>query len=194
VALSIPRELMTLDEWDALPEDNAAHYELQEGVLIASPKWGRRHQVALLRLASEMERQLPPDYDLVPTFEVLVDAEWPATVRVPDLVAVHARGGEKRVTADEVLLAVEIIAPGSRTLDTRLKRFEYSEAGIPHYWLVDLDPPVPSVTVYGFGAPDDGYVESQTATGVLVVQEPFELEIDIEALVVRRDRPGRSEG
>jgi hypothetical protein len=37
-------------------------------------------------------------------------------------------------------------------------------------------------------------VESQTATGVLVVQEPLELEIDIETLVVRRERPSRSEG
>jgi Uma2 family endonuclease len=125
---------------------------------------------------------------------VVVQAEGPATVRAPDLVVVRAEGPENRVVAEEVLLAVEIISPGSRKIDTHLKPFEYSEAGIPHYWVVDLDPPVPSITVYGLGAPDDGYVESQTATGVLVVQEPLELEIDIEALVVRRDRPSRSEG
>jgi Uma2 family endonuclease len=192
VALPIPRELMTLDEWDALPEDNSAHYELQEGVLVASPKWGRKHQIALVRLATEIAPQLPPDFDLLLSFEVVVDAEWPATVRVPDLVVVSAGGGEKRVIADEVLLAVEIIAPGSRMLDTRLKAFEYAEAGIPHYWVVDLDPPVPSITVYGLGAPDDVYVESQTAAGELLVQEPFEMRIDIDALVDWR--PHRSEG
>jgi Uma2 family endonuclease len=60
VALPIPRELMTLAEWDALPEDNSAHYELQEGVLVVSPKPARRHQLAVTRLASQMERQLPP--------------------------------------------------------------------------------------------------------------------------------------
>jgi Uma2 family endonuclease len=194
VALPIPRELMTLAQWDALPEDNSAHYELQEGVLVASPKPARRHQLAVTRLASQMERQLPLDWEAVPDFEVVVQAEGPATVRAPDLVVVRAEGPENRVVAEEVLLAVEIISPGSRKIDTHLKPFEYSEAGIPHYWVVDLDPPVPSITVYGLGAPDDGYVESQTATGVLVVQEPLELEIDIEALVVRRDRPSRSEG
>jgi Uma2 family endonuclease len=194
VALPIPRELMTLDEWDALPEDNSAHYELQEGVLVVSPKPARRHQLAVTRLASQMERQLPLDWEAVPDFEVVVQAAGPATVRAPDLVVVRAEGPENRVEAEEVLLAVEIISPGSRKIDTHLKPFEYSEAGIPHYWVVDLDPPVPSITVYGLGAPDDGYVESQTATGVLIVQEPFEMRIDIEALVVRRDRPSRPEG
>ena len=58
--------------------------------------------------------------------------------------------------------------------------------------VVDLDPPAPSITVYGLGAPDDGYVESQTATGELVVVEPFEMRIDIGALVEQRSH--RSEG
>jgi Uma2 family endonuclease len=192
VALPIPRELMTLDEWDALPEDNSAHYELQEGVLVVSPKPARRHQRALMRLASQMERQLSPDWEVLPDFEVVVQAEGPATVRAPDLVMVRTDGPEKRVVAGEVLLAVEIISPGSRKIDTHLKPFEYAEAGIPHYWVVDLDPPAASITVYGLGAPDDGYVESQTATGELVVLEPFEMRIDIGALVERR--PHRSEG
>jgi Uma2 family endonuclease len=186
VALPIPRELMTLDGWDALPEDNSAHYELQEGVLVVSPKPARRHQLAVTRLAAQMERQLPLDWDAVPDFEVVVQAEGPATVRAPDLVIVRADGPESRVAAGDVLLAVEIISPGSRKIDTHMKPFEYSEAGIPHYWVVDLDPPAPSITVYGLGAPDDGYVESQTATGELVVHEPFDLRIDIGALIDRR--------
>jgi Uma2 family endonuclease len=192
VALPIPRELMTLDEWDALPEDDSAHYELQEGVLVVSPKPAKRHQLAVTRLASQMERQLPVDWDVVPDFEVVVQAEGPATVRAPDLVMVRAEAPENRVVAGDVLLAVEVISPGSRKIDTHLKPFEYSEAGIPHYWVVDLDPPAPSITVYGLGAPDDGYVESQTATGTLIVQEPFAMRIDIGALIDRRPNP--SEG
>jgi Uma2 family endonuclease len=189
VALPIPRELMTLDEWDALPEDNSAHYELQEGVLVVSPKPAKRHQLAVTRLASQMERQLPVDWDAVADFEVVVQAEGPATVRAPDLVVVHAESPQNRVTAGDVLLAVEIISPGSRKIDTHMKPFEYAEAGIPHYWVVDLDPPAPSITVYGLGAPDDGYVESQTATGMLIIQQPFEMRIDIRALVDRRPDP-----
>ncbi|OLT02993.1 hypothetical protein BJF90_27910 [Pseudonocardia sp. CNS-004] len=183
---------MTLDAWDALPEDNSAHYELQEGVLVVSPKPAKRHQLAVVRLASQMEHQLSVEWDVVPDFEVVVQADGPATVRAPDLVMVRADAAENRVAAGDVLLAVEIISPGSRKIDTQMKHFEYAEAGIPHYWVVDLDPPAPSITVYGLGAPDDGYVESQTATGVLTVHEPFEMRIDVEALVDRR--PSRSEG
>ncbi|GAA0920121.1 hypothetical protein GCM10009559_02520 [Pseudonocardia zijingensis] len=46
--------------------------------------------------------------------------------------------------------------------------------------------------MYGLGAPGDGYVESQTATGELVVTEPLEMRIDVDALVDRRPHP--SEG
>jgi Uma2 family endonuclease len=183
---------MTLDEWDALPEENSAHYELQEGVLVASPKWGKRHQAALVRLASQMHRHLPSGYELVRASEVLVDAEWPATVRVPDLVVVSAGGGDERITANEVLLVVEIIAPGSRALDTRLKVFEYGEAAIPYYWVVDLDTPVPTVTAFVLRESGDGYVVSQRVSGELVVTEPFEMRIDIGALGERRTH--RSEG
>jgi hypothetical protein len=35
------------------------------------------------------------------------------------------------------------------------------------------------------GAPGDGYVESQTASGELLVSEPFEMRIDVGALVDR---------
>jgi Uma2 family endonuclease len=102
---------------------------------------------------------------------------------------VRVGGPEVRVTAGEVLLAVEIISPGTRNVDNHLKSFEYADAGIPHYWVIDLDPPVPSITVFGLGAPGDGYEESQTATGELAVVEPFPLRIDIDALVAPSPPP-----
>ena len=54
---------------------------------------------------------------------------------------------------------------------------------IPHFWLVDLDPPAPTITAFAVGAPGDGYVESRTASGELVVTEPFEMRIDVDALI-----------
>ena len=51
--------------------------------------------------------------------------------------------------------------------------------------MVDLDPPAPSITVFGLGAPGEGYRESQTAIGELLVTEPFPLSVDISALVSR---------
>ena len=151
MATPMPRGLLTLADWEALPEDNSAHFELQEGVLVASPRPAKPHQRAVYRLAMQIDPQLPPGWEHLEDFEVL--------------------------------LAVEIISPGSRNVDTHLKSVEYAEAGIPHYWLVDLDPPAPTITVFGLGAPGDGYRESQTASAELVVREPFALRVDIAALV-----------
>jgi Uma2 family endonuclease len=184
MATPIPRGLMTLEEWDALPEDNSAHYELQEGVLVVSPKPARRHQMAMGLLWMQILQQCPPGWQAVLDFEVLVQAEAPPTVRAPDIVVARIGGPESRVPADDVSLVVEIISPGSRKVDLHLKTFEYADAGIPHYWVVDLDPPAPTVTVFGLGAPGDGYVESQrSVTGELVVAEPFPLRIDVARLV-----------
>jgi Uma2 family endonuclease len=184
MATPIPRGLMTLEEWDALPEDNSAHYELQEGVLVVLPKPARKHQKAMTRLTAQIDAQCPPGWEAVADFEMLVQGESLPTVRAPDVLVARAGGSETRVLPDEVVLVIEIISPGSRKVDLHLKTFEYADAGIPHYWVVDLDPPAPTVTVFGLGAPGDGYVESQRGvTGELVVAEPFPLRIHAARLV-----------
>jgi Uma2 family endonuclease len=177
---------MALDEWLALPEDNTYWYELQEGALLVSPLPGRRHQLAAYRLARQLDEQLPSGWESLLSVEVVVRAEHPPIVRVPDVVVTRVGGPEDRLAASDVLLAVEIISPGSRNVDLHLKPIEYAEAGIPHYWLVDLDPPAPSITVFYLGAPDDGYVECPATASWLVTTVPFDLCIDIPALVAAR--------
>ena len=183
MAMPPSRRSVTLAEWDALPEDDSADYELQAGVLVVSPKPIRRHQLAAALLTVQIHEQLPGGWDVAPDSEVLVEGDEPATVRAPDVMIVRAGAPQARADAGEVLLAVEILSPSTRKVDQHLKPFEYAEAGIPHYWVVDLDPPLPTITVYGIGAPGDGYVESQTAEHVLVLDAPFPLRIDIDALV-----------
>lgn len=56
-----PGSLMTFDGWTALPEDNTYRYELQEGVLLVSPRAARRHQLAAQRLSRQLDGQLPVD-------------------------------------------------------------------------------------------------------------------------------------
>lgn len=102
------------------------------------------------------------------------------------MVVTRVGGPEDRLMAADVLLAVEIVSPGSRNVDLHLKPFEYADAGIPHYWVVDLDPPAPSITVFHLGAPGDGYIESPATTGQLDTTVPFKLRIDIPALLAPR--------
>jgi Uma2 family endonuclease len=78
------------------------------------------------------------------------------------------------------------LSPGSRNVDLQLKPFEYAQAQIPHYWIVDLDLPAPSITVFHLGAPGDGYIEEPATAGQLVTSMPFDLHIDTPALVTPR--------
>lgn len=72
---------------------------------------------------------------------------WPGKYREPDLlfIAPHRlaqRTDQYWLGAD---LVVEVISPGDRQRDTKTKRREYAQAGIPEYWLVD--PEAQTITV-----------------------------------------------
>jgi hypothetical protein len=63
---------------------------------------------------------------------------------------------------------------------------EYANAGIPYYWVIDMDPPL-SLAAYHL-AGDFGYQEAPASTGTFRTIEPFPLEIDLTELL---DGPGR---
>lgn len=128
-----PDHLLALAEWEALPEDTAHRYELVEGVLLVAPRPAPMHQRALVRMTTELDRQLPDDLTALADVEVLIDGGFPPTVRAPDVVVVptaHAEQNPTRLLAADVLLAVEIISPGTGRTDRVTKLAEYAEAGI----------------------------------------------------------------
>lgn len=179
-----PSRLLSLEDWNALPEDNTARIELQEAVLVASPKPQRQHQRAAARIWKQLDSQLPLGFEALLDFEVVVEAAFPATVRVPDVVVTRTDGPEKRVAATDVLIAVEVVSPGSKRTDTVTKRSEYAEAGIPHYWVVDLDEPVTVAALHRAG--DFGYQEAPAVRGTFATAEPFPLTLQLDGLAAAR--------
>jgi Uma2 family endonuclease len=180
-----PYDLLALEDRDALPEDNSRHFELVEGVLVVAPKPPPLHQRAIARLAGRLDDQLPRDVVAVPMTEVLVDPVPPSTVRGPDVVVVRQLSvGENpaRFDASEVLLAVEITSPGTRRTDRLFKPIEYAEAGIPHYWLVELDEPI---TLVAFSLVAGTYKEVARGTGKVEVVSPFPVVLDLDELLRR---------
>jgi Uma2 family endonuclease len=130
-----------------------------------------------------LRSQLPEHLVVLPDVEVIILDSFPATVRAPDLVVVTratAKANRPRFTADEVLLAVEVISPGSRRIDRVLKLNEYAEAGIPDYWIVDLDSPV-SITAFQLIHRD--YELNAEVDDVLSVTTPAPLNIDLRTLL-----------
>jgi len=188
-ALPQPGRLLTIGDYAALPEDDQHRWELLEGSLLMSPSPTPDQMIASGALPYQLRGQLPDD--LIPVQDVDLDlvlapADQPGTARRPDLVVVR-RSEVDRVRRDggllrasEVLLVVEIISPGSRRTDLIIKRGEYADAGIPHYWIIELDEPVSLVPCHlaaGFGYQDPG-----ASTGSYDADEPFPVRINLDAL------------
>lgn len=139
-----PDHLLSLDEWDALPEDSSRRFELAEGVLVVAPRPISRHQMLILRFGAQLDVAREGRYEVRPEFELVVDSGPAATVRVPDLVLAPAGLPDPtpRLAAADAVAVVEILSPGSRRLDRVLKLHEYAESGVPSYLLVEPGPPV----------------------------------------------------
>lgn len=105
----------------------------------------------------------------------------------PDVLVVRSEDvGDKNVTRP-LLLAVEVLSPGTRAVDHTLRRHVYEEAGVESYWLVDAA--VPSVTVLELGG-DGRYVQTGYAQGddPLTVTKPFAVTVVPSALLARDPR------
>ena len=139
-----PDHLLSLDEWDALPEDSSRRTELAEGVLQVAPRPISRHQKLMMRLGAQLDATADGRFEVRPDFEVVVEGGAMATVRAPDLVlaAPDLPDTAPRIHARDAVAVVEILSPGSRRLDRVLKLHEYAEAGVPFYLLVEPGPPV----------------------------------------------------
>lgn len=85
------------------------------------------------------------------------------TAREPDVFFIHrenaerARGTFVDGAAD---LVIEVVSPSTRAVDRGVKYYEYEQAGVPEYWLID--PLRERVEAYRLGA---GGVYEPVATG-----------------------------
>ena len=184
-----PGRLLSIADYAALGEDDRNRWELQEGSLLMSPSPTPRHMIAVARLHGMVESQLPAGLRAVPDVDLdlqLASADEPGTSRRPDLVVVseaelhrvETEGGLLRAAA--AALVVEIISPGSKRTDTVLKRGEYADAGIAHYWIIDLERPISLVAAHLAG--DFGYQDSGEVTGLFDANDPFPIRLDLDTL------------
>lgn len=138
----LPRDLVTLEQWDALDLDEARRWELVEGGIVMTPRPRPLHQIVSKNLTRLLDERRPDALVVLQEVEITVEARFPPTVRDPDLVVVNRSVVDRnpvRVGASEVALVVEIVSPGSRQTDRVMKLYEYAKAGIERYWIVDLD-------------------------------------------------------
>jgi Uma2 family endonuclease len=125
----------------ALPDDGK-RYELVDGELLVSPAPRLRHQ----HVVQVLFRLVDPyviRHRLGETFALPGDLTLNSgQVVQPDLFVVHDDLDPRTATWDEVgvpFLAVEVLSPSTARHDRIVKRGAYQRAGVPTYWIVDLD-------------------------------------------------------
>ena len=183
-ALSWPDHLLTLEEWDELPADEHGRSELVDGVLVVTPSAAPAHQRVIKRLSRQLDAGLEVHgWETTLDVDVLLVAAFPPLVRRPDLVVTRVDvldAGLKRFTAADVMLAIEVVSPGSVRVDRMHKLAEYAEAGIPHYWIVDIED---APRLEAFTLVDGTYEKVAEGGGVVQLSHPAPVTIDLDQLL-----------
>ncbi|WP_250001069.1 Uma2 family endonuclease [Actinoplanes sp. M2I2] len=169
--------VVTLDDLAAMNEaDQYGHrYELSpEGVLSVMPPPGTDHAVVASRLLLWLGMAGWPAEQVLQAVGIRIPGRDGDGGRIPDLT-VWARPLPPTVWPGlaELLLVVEIVSPGSTTMDQIIKLREYAAAGIPRYWVVDRDP-AQTVTQYVLTAHGAYETVAKTPLASLLQSEPAE--------------------
>lgn len=186
-ALNLPdledKQDWTVDDVAKLPED--LHYELIDGRLILSPSPLTFHQFVSRKIANALEQHSPADYMAELEMSVMIDGRNEPR---PDVVVLKLAGATRTpVLAEDVLVVVEIISPGSTTRDRRDKLKLYAYGGIPAYWIIDPLGERITFTQLLLG-PDGTYHQQVRADDLITVRQPWNTTLDIPAWERQRDR------
>jgi Uma2 family endonuclease len=120
----------------------AARLERVSGLRLVSPHPGPVHQVAITELVCLLQPWLRATcLGQVVTSPARLSLGERELLQ-PDLFVFRRTGSptpEHWSGISGVLLAAEIRSPGTAYFDCVVKRMRYQEAGVPDYWIVDLD-------------------------------------------------------
>lgn len=156
LSIDLPGRGLTLDDVAHLAAADELHrYELDEGNLLVMPPADTEHAALITRLLVWfVTHGYPPDR-VLPTPGLRVAGQ--STGRSPDLLVLRdAIPRTVWVEPAEVLLAIEIVSPGSEKLDRMIKPAEYARAGIGRYWRVEREAGPATAHMYSLGTDEQG--------------------------------------
>ncbi len=112
---------------------------------------------------------MPRDCEALPAPVDVVLAE--DTVPIPDVVVGRRTDYTERALVGVPVLAVEVISPRSRLIDTKLKRATLARAGSRFYWIID--PYLPSLVCLTLNNGEYVTAAEELEEDVVAVTEPF---------------------
>lgn len=176
------RPYWTVEDLQALDVEDWRRFEIVDGALVVSPTPDIGHEFVISRLRRIVERQTSDEFVILGYAGVEIGRSY----RVPDLTVVHESIREVRrgsVLPADVILAVEVVSPGSVTTDRITKPAQYAAAGIASFWRVETDPV--SLSAFRLEPGASSYTEIGTWRGdeVAALSEPFPVQIALASLV-----------
>lgn len=164
------------------------HTELIDGSLIFASPRERWHRRVISLLHHELDRQSPAKLGADREMAVRLGKRQ---VPEPDVVVVttdvdnHSEPSTC-YCADDVVLAVEAVSPDSEIRDRDTKPRKYAAAEIRHFWRVENDGGKTVVYVYERDPATGTYSLTGIHRNRLVLSTPFDLDIDLSAIDLRR--------
>jgi Uma2 family endonuclease len=176
----------TTDHLDGLPEDNRRR-ELLDGVLLVPPSPTRIHQNTAGLLAVALEAECPDEYDVTQGVEVRINR---TRCFIPDVLVTTAEAARRSPSPHwyaphEVVLAVEVVSPSTRSIDRVLKPALYAQAGIPFYWRIETGDGELVVHTHRIDPVDEVYTETGRWTKFVDTGEPFPVNLSIARITPR---------
>lgn len=173
-------ERITAEQYDTWSDEQCAGIEVVDAMVVVSPSASKRHNRLARILANALDAAGGPDWNADTDFDVRLQ-DVPLTNRRPDVVVYRADTIDVMPTRPEhVLLAVEVVSPGSETTDRVVKVEQYAKAGIPFYWRVEQGPTaVALVYTYVLDPASGHYREGDVFAGVVKAAAPFPVEVDL---------------
>ncbi|MEM6254685.1 MAG: Uma2 family endonuclease [Cyanobacteria bacterium P01_D01_bin.156] len=168
---------LTLAEYLTYDDGTGTRYELVDGVLVEMPTESPINKTIVMFLVSYFLRLGIPYHRLAIGHQLEVTSEK-VSAREPDLI-LHSEKSAAAILQDGKLLrlgmpipdlVVEVVSSSdtdqkSRERDYVEKREEYSELGIPEYWIID---PVASVILV-LTLADDKYQERKFQNNEIIL-------------------------
>lgn len=141
---------MTLDQYEALPEDR--RIEVFDGVVYDMSSPSQIHQTLSMELSNilynYMKNKKRPCRVFTAPFDVKL-SDNPLTIVQPDIMVICDKDkldGKRCNGAPDFI--IEIVSPGNPSDDYIRKAYYYKNAGVREYWIVD--PRRKTVTVHYF--------------------------------------------
>ncbi len=176
-----PQDGYTVDDLLTLP-DLPPHTELIDGSLVFVSPQRAFHSVVIDLLTHRLRLTAPPELRVRREMTVVIDEH---NAPEPDVSVVRALSVQSMqqtyYQVRDVVLAIEVVSPGSMSRDRDTKPHKYATAGIPYFWRVEMAGTDLQPVVHVFELDKEARVYTPTGTyrDTLKLSVPFDIDIDL---------------